>query len=344
LITIQDIANKAGVSATTVSNVVNGKANRVSAATLKKINAIIEESGYVPNMSARMLVSNSSRVVAIINHIENDSADGFLSDPFLSGFMSAAEATLRSQGYYIMFRAVKNEGELDAFLRGWAVDGLFVTGVFDGDGIADALRGSGKPVVLIDSYVKDLRGLVNIGLEDERGAYIATKYLIDHGHKQIAFAGAPIKSGGVVDKRFDGYKKALAESGLELSASRVFEREFATSVTIALGRELAMRSDITAVFATADILAAGIITGLSEGGKSVPRDVSVVGFDDIFYSRLTNPKLTTIHQNLQRKGQVAADIMVDLLCGASRDIPSDNIVLPIRLVERESVTKLRAES
>jgi LacI family transcriptional regulator len=339
LITIQDIANKAGVSATTVSNVINGKINRVSPKTLEKINSIIEKSGYVPNLSARMLVSNSSRVVAIINIVENDSADGFLSDPFLSSFISAAEQTLREKGYYIMFRAVKNADDLNAFLRGWAVDGLFATGVFDGSGIVEALRESKKPVVLIDSYIKDLDGLVNIGLEDEKGAFIATKFLAESGHKRIVFAGAKIKPGGVVFKRFSGYKGALADAGIEFDASLVFEREFSTTETIALGREIAALEGVTAVFATADIMAAGIMTGLRESGKNVPGDISVMGFDDIFYSRLTNPKLTTIHQNMQRKGQVAADIMVGLLCGVTdpRLISSNKIVLPISLVERESV-------
>ena len=122
--TIKDIASATGVSATTVSNVIHGRAKRVSAETIEKINAAIKELGYVPNMSARSLVSNSSKVIGFVNHVIIDN------DPLFSTSIGTIEQTLREHGYYLMLHTVETAEDLRAFLQNWNVDGLFFTGIF----------------------------------------------------------------------------------------------------------------------------------------------------------------------------------------------------------------------
>lgn len=334
--TIKDIANIVGVSCTTVSNVIHGRAGRVSAETISRINDAIDQLGYIPNMSARSLVSSSSKVIGMISHFKSNPKESIIEDPFHSTFIGTVEKILRENGYYLMLRAVDNTADMISFLRNWNVDGLLFTGVFQ-DEFYDALSSLTIPIILIDSYVPTSK-ICNIGLEDFKGGYTATRYLIDKGHRQIAFASPTIKNRGVVSERFLGYKQALSEASISFRPELVFEQELDIETTIALGHKLSQRNDITAVFTTADILAAGIMAGIQQSGKSVPGDISVVGFDDINLCRLISPTLTTIHQDATYKGQLAVNFLIDLL--NNNPIRQREVILPIKLIERESVRAL----
>ncbi|HHX13085.1 MAG TPA: LacI family transcriptional regulator, partial [Clostridiales bacterium] len=165
--TIKDIAQAAGVSCTTVSNVIHGRSGRVSAETISRINEAIDTMGYVPNMSARSLVSSSSKVIGIISHLAPHNNESIVEDPFHSAFIGSIERTLSDNGYYLMLRTVQTSSELLAFLRNWNVDGLFFTGVFQ-DEFFEVLEKLEIPIVLIDSYVNlaSHTNMCNIGLED----------------------------------------------------------------------------------------------------------------------------------------------------------------------------------
>lgn len=334
MVTIEDIAREAGVSATTVSNVIHGRTNKVSSYTVDLINEIIRERGYVPSLSARAMRTRSSKVVALINHLESRDQQKFMSDPFFMDLTGAVEKALRERGYFLMIRAISDPEELTAFLRNWNVEGLFMPGLFENEPFYETLRGLKLPVVLTDSYVSDLGNMVNIGLEDFEGARLAVDYLAKLGHKRIVFAGPAVKPGGVVEQRLLGYRRALAQNGVEFDPSLVFECEFSTSKMMALGESLANRKDITAVFATADMLAAGIMSGLQQAGRMVPQDISVVGFDDINWARMTMPMLTTVHQDAEEKGRIAAECMIQRLEGKPASFRSR--ALPVHLVIRSS--------
>lgn len=331
--TIKDIARITGVSCTTVSNVIHGRSERVSAETITLINDTIKELGYVPNMSARSLVSRSSKVIGLINHSILMKDHNFMEDPFHSTFIGSIEATLRENGYYLMLRTAETPEELLSFLRNWNVDGLFFTGIFK-DNFFDVLSTLSIPIVLVDSYVQH-QNMCNVGLEDFNGSYIATKYLIERGHKNIAFTSPQIRADGVLYQRLLGYKKALSEADIEFDPSLIFEQSMDVESCLSLGRKLALIPRITAVFSTADIMAAGIMAGIRQAGKRIPDDISIVGFDDIDISKITYPPLTTIHQDAKLKGKLAVDYMLDML--EHKSVRNREISLPIHLIERESV-------
>lgn len=335
MVTIEDIAREAGVSATTVSNVIHGRTNRVSSYTVDLINEIIRERGYVPNLSARAMKTRSSKVVALINHLESRDQQKFMSDPFFMNLTGAVEKALREQGYFLMIRAIQEPEDLLAFLRNWNVEGVFMPGLFEDEPFHKTLRALHLPVVLTDSYVADRGDMVNIGLQDFEGARLAAEHLIRNGHRRIAFAGPAIRAGGVVEQRLFGFRRALEDHGVPFDPSLVLECEFSTSKMIALGERLAARKDITAVFATADMLAAGIMSGLQHAGRMVPRDISIIGFDDISWARMTMPMLTTIHQDAEEKGRLAAECMIRLL--ERQPVDTRSRMLPVQLVVRDSV-------
>lgn len=334
--TIRDIARATGVSCTTVSNVIHGKDKRVSADTIAKINAAIRELGYVPNMSARSLVSHSSKVIGFVNHVITRKDSNFMEDPFHSASIGSIEQALRENGYYLMLRTIETPDELLAFLRNWNVDGLFFTGIFK-DRFFDALSTLNIPIVLIDSYT-DQNNLCNVGLEDFEGSYTATEHLITHGHKRIAFASPNIKDGGVLQERFLGYKSALTKYGIPFDKSIIFEQEMDLASCRQVARDVCRHPDITGLVASADIMAAGIMTGLSEQGLKVPDDISIIGFDDISLCQLTTPPLTTIHQDINQKGRMATELMLDLL--DNKHVDNRRLILPTYLVERGSVRTL----
>jgi LacI family transcriptional regulator len=134
----------------------------------------------------------------------------------------------------------------------------------------------------------------------------------------------------------------LKKNNISYSPKNLYHQEITLDEGIALGRVLGRRKDISAVFATADILAAGIISGLTQTGRQVPGDISIIGFDDIYYSRATSPPLTTIHQDMEERGVVAAGLMADCLEG-KQGLPS-NITMPVKVVERYSVRSFRKKS
>ena len=334
--TIKDIARITGVSATTVSNVVHGRSNRVSAETVEKINNAIKELGYVPNMSARSLVAGSSKVIGFINHVVTDDNVNFLEDPFHSAAIGIIEHILRENGYYLMLRTVKSSDDLIEFLRNWNVAGLFFVGMFEDD-FFETIKTLNVPVVLIDSYVHSKK-LCNVGLEDYNGSFLATKHLIENGHKRIAFASPAIKEGGVLMERFLGYKAALLQNGITFDPSLVGAYEMDVKSCEGAAKQIAAMEGVTGIVVTADIMAAGIMAGLKRIGKDVPRDYSIVGFDDVNTCLLTSPTLTTIHQDMRKKGQKAVDYMIDLLEG--NPIADYQTILPVSLVSRNSVRNL----
>lgn len=336
MVTIRDIAQATGVSATTVSNVIHGRDNRVSAETIQKINNAIRDLGYVPNMSARSLVSNSSRVIGFVNHVMLRDNTNFMEDPFLSAAIGAIEAALRENGYYLMLRTVETSEELVAFLQNWNVDGLFFTGIFR-DKFFDSVQGLHIPVVLIDSYVH-IPQFCNVGLEDFTGSHDATRYLIEKGHRRIAFASPNIKDGGVLQERFLGYKAALAEASIPFDKNLVFQQEMDIDSCRNVSNDMMKHPDITGLVVTADLMAAGIMAGLKANGVRIPEDISVVGFDDIKLAQLVSPPLTTIRQDMNLKGRLAVDFMLQLLNGVPLD--TTEVILPTRLIERDSVRAL----
>ena len=312
MITLKDIAAEAGVSITTVSNVVHNRKSRVSPELVKKIEKIIQREHYAPSMSARSLANDQSNIIGVITHLSPENTGSTVADPFMSSFVDSIEKSLS---------------------RSWRLSGLILTGMFQ-DEFFSTIRALGVPYVLIDSYVDDPEAC-RIGLEDEKGGYIATRHLLEKGHRTIAFTSPAIREGGVIEKRFQGYRRALEDYNIPFDPSLVFTQEITVEQGKALGRKLAARKEITGIFASADILAAGIMAGLSERGVNVPADKSVIGFDDNYLSQLTIPGLTTIHQDADRKGILATDFILKQL--RNEPISEKNIILPVHLVERGSV-------
>ena len=195
MVTLKDIAAEAGVSITTVSNVVHNRKSRVSEKKVAKIWEIIEREHYVPSMSARSLANDQSAIIAMVTYITPRTTGSTVSDPFMSSVAASVEQRTREAGYYLMLRSAESVAALEGLIHSWRLSGLIMTGLFQ-DSFFDAVAKLGIPVVLIDSYVDD-PNICCVGLEDEKGGYLATKHLLENGRYRTAPAGLSPRLGGI---------------------------------------------------------------------------------------------------------------------------------------------------
>lgn len=333
MITLKDIAKEAGVSTVTVSNVINGNHKKVSNITIEKVNNLIEKYNYIPNASARTLAKKTSKIIGvIIPNVENNS--NFLQSPYNAEVLGVIERIIRQNDYYLMFRCVNDCNEVSSILKMWNVDGAIFLGMF-ADDIKEILSQNDLPTVFLDTYVSDL-SITNVGSDDFKGGYIATRYLLSNNHKNIAFVSPDITTPGVMQERFKGYCKALEEKHMPLNEKLLFSADVSYNCGIRLGKVISSRADeFSAIFVTADIIALGIIEGLRLNGFQVPADISVIGFDNIPACNYAYPKLTTINQNISLKAEAAAQLILNKIRDKASSVTSTKI--DVEIIERQSV-------
>lgn len=337
-ITIRDVAEKANVSIAAVSYVINGVEGKVSEEKINLIKDAVKELNFIPNMSAASLVNRKSKLIGVIIPQTEDYHQAVLENPFYSEIVSGIEARARECGYHMILSGVDKGKTYFNMTTERNLDGAIIMGVYREEFYED-LKKVKIPIVLIDSYINDTY-FYKIGVDDEEGGYKATKYLMDKGHKNIALITGTIREDGVVEKRFLGYKKALKEGNLFYKPSYVIEDSVSYECGLQAGKDLVFKyPEVTAVFTTADIIAFGVIQGVIESGKKVPEDISVMGFDDISFSRMFIPPLTTVKQEISEKGSKAVDILVDVLNGKA-DVSPEDMILPVKIVERKTVKSL----
>lgn len=336
MITIKEIANMLGISSTTVSNVIHGKTKEVSQATIERVNKLVEEYGYVPNLTASNLASNKSRLIGV-GVVSRGNDKNYLQDAFVSELIGVIERELKKHGYFVMIYFSETIQELIRTLKSWNVDGMIFFGMCTED--CQLLQKQyKKPQVYIDSYFEnvEIKG-VDIGLDDRQGAYQMTSYLLDQGHKDILFVADNFMGADYV--RYCGFSSAMTDKGYRVGQKN-FMRLGANEEELEKSLEELLRvyRQYSAVFAASDYYALSIINYLQDHQISVPEDISVVGFDDNIYSRVCRPMITTVHQSPRKKSELAVKYLIKLLNGER--IEQNWITLPTELVIRDSVKRV----
>ena len=336
MIRIKDIADRAGVSPTTVSNVIHGKTGRVSKATVEKINRILKEMEYVPSISARRLANNSSGLIGVaLGFMKKGNASSF-EDPFVSAMLGNLEYQIREHGYYMMLVARHEQDDIMQQALGWNFDGMIAMALKEKE-IAELSERLGKPLVTIDQYLPPELGVRSITMDDRGGAYQMSQYLIGKGHKKFLFLSDCDL--GVDHYRWLGVRQAMEEAGIEDFESRHIvipwnpeQREKAYEEMLPFFKKQ------TALFFSSDYYALEASNFLQNRGIKVPEEISIAGFDDVTYATLARPKLTTVHQMVDGKARRAVEVLMHLIQDepVQKDIPP----LPTTLVERESVRDL----
>lgn len=344
-VSIRDVAREAGVSPATVSYILNDTPNlSFTQETREKVMAAVEKLHYVANQAAKTLGSSrvqgnsqSKLIGIVIPQTENKRKESHImfGNPFYGTFLSAVELEVRKAGYHLILSGTNPGQSYIEIVKSRTLDGVIILGAYPSGDVADYKRYK-IPVVLVDCYGNTEELFYSIRTNDRLGGYIATKYLIDKGHRNIAIVTGELKDHGVNSERYQGYLDALKEAGIRPLKKNMFEGyvdyKYGSEVAQKLAKD---RRNITAVFATSDIAAVGLMNGLHSLGISVPDDVSVIGFDDVEYAKMCYPGLTTIRQNIMEKGKRAAQYVI--ATATNTNLPKEEIIIPIEVIERGTV-------
>jgi LacI family transcriptional regulator len=325
-VTIGDVAERAAVSKTTVSHVLSG--NRpVAASTRARVVAAIDELGYRPDGLARSLRTRRTHMVALVIP---DITNPFY--PFLArGLDDGLDGSYRT---FIFSTDAKPERERK-FLSEVAdrsADGIVIDSfTMDVDMMAATLPGI--PLVRVGISVIDDPHFDTVHAEDERGAALATKHLIDRGHRRIAMIQGPQGAGA---HRNLGYLNELDAAGISPDPELVLAGEWTrTGGHDAAMQLLSLNEPPTAIFCANDLMALGALDACRELGKQVPRDVAIVGFDDIDAARMVSPALTTVSNPAYETGLLAGVLLLERMTGGYTG-PPRTVTLPCRLVQRST--------
>ena len=336
-VTIQDVAEIAGVSIATVSRVLNSHPD-VSAATRSEVLRHARELGYVSNRAPEARPGGRTRLIGL------DVPD--LRGDYVTEIVAAAADTLHDYGARLVLCPSAGNGTArlslqDRLLPG-TTDGALLILPFDSDGELTRLKESGFPFVVIEPTTPIGEGIPAVAATNWAGAKMATEHLIGLGHTHIGIVTGP-REWRIAEERLAGYHAALLAAGLPLSSRLVQEAD----ATIAGGSEasnrlLGLSHAPTAIVALSDAIAVGVMQAARDHGLNVPHDLSVVGFDDVEIASVTTPALTTVQQPLQGMGRVAANALWRLLEGQQLD--AARVELSTRLIVRESTAPPRGTS
>jgi len=333
MVTLKDIAERAGVSMMTVSRVMNNKEGKVSEKTASRIRSLADEMGYIPNSSARSLAAKSSQIIAVI--LRDSNTFHPLSDPYNASFLGFITREIQKRGFYVMIHFVQDFSDITFRLRSWNAEGAIFLGVFDEE--VQKIQNRNKiPLVFIDSY-SNVRQLINIGIDDYKGGQLAAEYFLKNGHKTLGFVGPFTKTGGVISKRYQGFSDTLLAHQITLFDKHVYDLEHMDPQDIidSISHD---SCPPTGLFVFSDETALQLINIASNKGWDIPSRLSFIGFDDLPSFCTFSDKLTTIHQDIFRKAETSCNILFEHI--ATPDKPSENITLDVRLVERNSVCRL----
>jgi DNA-binding LacI/PurR family transcriptional regulator len=330
--TIKDIAERSGVSLSTVSLVMNGN-QRISAETRERVLTTIKELGYQPNRMARSLAWKHTRTIAVVvPQLRHTFADVYFGEIFSGIYDRAAKL-----GFKILMEAARSEFvDSKEYLRLFDqkyIDGMLFIGANYKHRFLHDLADGARPFLLVNNYFKD--SPLNYIVSNYRyGAWQAVQHLAHLGHKHIGFISGALSEIQTSKDIFESYQEVLAERKLPFQPTMMADGWLTEEGGMKATEDLLrLHPELTAIFAMNDKMAIGSIKKLNQLGLRVPEDVAVAGFDDIPQASFSIPSLTTVHQPLYELGKLACERLIEIIHGKVKKVEE---VIPIYLVVRES--------
>jgi LacI family transcriptional regulator len=332
MITIKDVARIAGVSQSTVSKCLNDRPD-VSTETKRKVLDIAKELNFSPHAFGKALKKKASENIGVLFCRDLHS---LASNPFYSRVLEGIEAELAVNNFNLLLQIVteSTKDELPKMMRERQVDGVILVGTFE-ESYLHRILDENVNIVLIDPK-KSCESHCQILIDNEDGAFQATKYLIDRGHEKIGFISGDI-SRLSFQQRYNGYVKALRYNKIPLKPELVRTGGLENGYDHV--KYLLETQKLTAIFSANDINAICGYKAINELRLRIPDDISVIGFDDIDMAKISSPPLTTVRVYKEELGSLAVRTLLRLLQGETEKAAT--IIVTTKLVERESVKCLK---
>ena len=339
--TIKDVAQRAGCSITTVSFVLNNKEGvSIPDSTRASILNAARALNYRPNQLAVSMVTKRTNVIGLITPDNSNS--------FFAELSKTIECAAHEAGYSLIYGNSENDASRDlAYIQIFAdrqVDGIIFAkspslSSEENQQLLDFLQTLSIPVLMVDRRISGNQGY-SVSSNNFMGGYLATRHLLELGHRKI---GAYTGSRDIIssNERLRGYHAALQEWGVAFQEELLFEGNYQ------LGREAAalehfLKHRVSAIFSFNDMMAFGLYQEIQKRQLSIPEDLSIVGFDDVFFGKLVHPTLTTVRQPIDQIGSVAVSMLLDLIAGTLLPPNLQNQVFEPTLVPRKSTAPYHA--
>lgn len=331
---LEDIARKAGVSRSTVSRVINNEPY-VSERTRAKVRAVIDAVGFSPNLAARMLVTQRTRVIGVV--IPHTLLVTFQDPYYYPTLLQGVSEATNEHDYATLLWWGQSYDDEDRFARrilqqNRLMDGLIVASAVSDDPLIPRLVDLGIPFVTVERPAGYEDRVSYVSVDNIQAAQNAVTHLISLGRRRVGTITGALDNVDGQD-RLTGYRTALQNAGLPFDPALVAEGRF-THQSGAIGARKLLKAGADAIFAGNDISAQGALETLKEAGVRVPEDIAVIGFDDLPNSVQATPQLSTVRQPIQQKGIVATNLLLDLIEG--RVEGPRQILLPTQLVIRQT--------
>jgi len=332
--TIKDVAALAGISYTTVSHVLN-KSRPVSDEVRLKVEAAIVQLDYVPSAVARSLKAKSTRTIGLL--IPNGI------NPYFAELARGIEDYCERNGFcVILCNSDDNPQKQRNYLRVLLekrVDGLIVSSVGGDEGRAGGFAAVRTPMVVVDRELEDVAADL-VCIDHELGAYLATRHLLDLGHRHIACIRGPEQT-SVARLRLRGYQRAMQQAQIEVQPHWVIAADYTSPGGYQAAATLLASDPPTAIFAGNDMIGIGVLRAAAERNIVVPQQLSVIGFDDIQMSRFVYPALTTVGQSILQLGETAAQMLLARIAGSFAGAPQQVVITPAIIVRESTAVPTR---
>ncbi|WP_430790829.1 LacI family DNA-binding transcriptional regulator [Virgibacillus flavescens] len=340
-VTIKDVAIATGVSPSTVSRVIADNP-RISPETKKRVRKAMKSLGYHPNINARNLVAKSTKTIGVVMP---SSANKALQNPFFPEIIRGIGSYIHDVQYSLVLSTGETEeeifNEVQRMVHGSYVDGVILLYSRKNDRLTHFLKEQEFPFVIVGRPHEFENEITYVDNDNFAAGKENTELLIELGHEKIAFIGGS-KELLVTTDREAGYENAMKEAGISVSPHYKFHAEFLQSG----GREavqhlFSLEKPPTGLVISDDLMSFGVISMLEECGRTVPNDISIVSFNNVYLSEIIRPALTTVEVHIHTLGEQSAKALIEKTM--HKDEPAKRIIIPHLIVQRDSASKLNKE-
>ncbi len=324
---ISDIAEELGLSTATVSNVIHGKTRKISDETVKRVQALLEERQYIPNMAGILLAQNDSKIIGVVINDHEKYEGHVLEDGFIAASLNALSRETDKAGYFLMVKVTPDWQDIPKFASMWNMAGLVLIGYCEQDfqSMRDQLR---VPFVIYDGSILDGHRLVNLTLDDFDGGRQMGHHFRELGHQRVLYIAD--NDTHVDHQRYRGLRSVYRSTEILVVPMEKAERDLFYT------ERLPYLCSFSAIFAASDYYAADLMHFLQSKRVRVPEDLSIAGFDNSALSSQVTPALTTIGQDHTQRAQLAISLLQKL---RNQEAVDPEYHLPVVLIPRTSTGK-----